>query len=640
LKKQKKKKLYIAGLLLSSFIARAAISVESGFEGGNGRIVSADPEANRVTVEAERKLDDSQAIHFYFRIDGFDTDRPLEIAVRSAYPPKTATYSHDGRIWYRLPSSSPGVYRLPFPRSPVYLASGYPYSWSQMVRFVKRSTSGRRAAERVIGKSDGGRSIHALVIPPDPPAGRDMLFIIGRQHGYESLPSWIIEGMVEFLTSDDPFAKDFRERHVAVIVPMADVDAVAEGATGKDRSPSDWNRSWHLEPAPYRGLQAIRGYLAKMARRHRLQVFADVHAMGYQNTHPRYGLFLFNVHVPGTPAADWIDRMNERFRHTSGYELYYSRFEGSLRVPGLASSHVSTNYPAVKAILIVEATGILRPDGWEWSLGRLHLAGSDLARAIIGGFDFGKTGESTGMLREGSDPSRAACQSCVRMAPVVSRLGKAPPLFDCLPGCPGNGRIPNGSGIRIEKWRTDPVSFHGTFAGPSVCGCRCGRNFCLPVSGGCPAVHDERSSSGSGAVPQLPFAEGRLRRFRRCGTARAGGGEDRRDECAIQPEEWGGRCPGTCGGGDRGRSGFAGVRAFPGQAGSWGDQYLYLEDDPGDRHAVGAFVRDRDRYRGQRLFRNWLLALGRPESRTGRGLAAFLFTGSDLATTACAGGGF
>lgn len=90
--------------------------------------------------------------------------------------------------------------------------------------------------------------------------------MIARQHPGETTGSYMIEGVIDFLTSNSPEAEALRNSYIFKIVPMVNVDGVIHGNNRCSLLGVDLNRRWKFPDKV-------------MAKRTRLQitwlVFAD-----------------------------------------------------------------------------------------------------------------------------------------------------------------------------------------------------------------------------------------------------------------------------------------------------------------------------------------------------------------------------
>jgi hypothetical protein len=103
------------------------------------------------------------------------------------------------------------------------------YTYGDYVRFVQALPPHPHLEKKPLGKSDGGREAWELVVtdPTIPADQKQVIFWHGREHAYETFSSFAMEGLLEFLLSDE--AKDFRRRYLIVLHPMTNVDGVAQG---------------------------------------------------------------------------------------------------------------------------------------------------------------------------------------------------------------------------------------------------------------------------------------------------------------------------------------------------------------------------------------------------------------------------
>jgi hypothetical protein len=102
------------------------------------------------------------------------------------------------------------------------------YNYAELQRFIKQlPASEHLSSER--RKTDAGREHWELVItdPSMPACDKRTVFWHAREHAYETFSSFAMEGLVEFLLSDD--AADVRRRYIVVLHPTTNVDGVAEG---------------------------------------------------------------------------------------------------------------------------------------------------------------------------------------------------------------------------------------------------------------------------------------------------------------------------------------------------------------------------------------------------------------------------
>lgn len=151
----------------------------------------------------------------------------------------------------------------------VGLSPWYPYA--DYLRFVNSLPKHPHLEKRLAGTSDGGREHWELTItdPAVPAERKRKIFWHAREHAYETWSSFAMEGLVEFLLSDE--AGEFRRHYIITLHPMTNVDGVGQGfeyrggydlpdprgtATGRltfdtmDRLRPDFAVTWHNWVAP------------------------------------------------------------------------------------------------------------------------------------------------------------------------------------------------------------------------------------------------------------------------------------------------------------------------------------------------------------------------------------------------------
>ncbi len=79
------------------------------------------------------------------------------------------------------------------------------------------------------------------------------LFLIAREDSYETGGSWGVDGIMRFILSDDPVAKEILKKMVFVVFPIFSVDGVAMGATNFPLNDDNTNfvyvtSQWNQEP--------------------------------------------------------------------------------------------------------------------------------------------------------------------------------------------------------------------------------------------------------------------------------------------------------------------------------------------------------------------------------------------------------
>lgn len=123
------------------------------------------------------------------------------------------------------------------------LAMTIPYTEADLARYLARS--GVRREE--LCRSRAGRSVPLLRIGCHDNEPEYRVLLTARHHCCETIPSFVLEGLIDFVLGDDADATWLRERVAFYIIPFVDADGVEAGDQGKNRRPRDHNRDYDGE---------------------------------------------------------------------------------------------------------------------------------------------------------------------------------------------------------------------------------------------------------------------------------------------------------------------------------------------------------------------------------------------------------
>ena len=253
-----------AALLLTASLLSAA-SVHTDFEGGSLGQIEKTSETNfrlHVAGQADQHNRNRQASWYYFRIDGAAAAelildmvalpgeynfKPNKGAITGDTPP---VISYDnGRTWTHMTSfeydaAEPRLRLRVKPQAArFWIAHTPPYTNENLMRLRNEIAIGPGFHEQKIGKSVQGRDLLLWTISTGAP--RKTVWLMFRQHSWESGSSWVGEGAIRALLS--PAGRALREPITWKILPLADPDGVASGGVRFNRKGCDLNRNWDTQ---------------------------------------------------------------------------------------------------------------------------------------------------------------------------------------------------------------------------------------------------------------------------------------------------------------------------------------------------------------------------------------------------------
>lgn len=133
----------------------------------------------------------------------------------------------------------------------IYFAYNYPFTYSNLNNFIEKvetdqflQTICRRAP---LCKTLAGNNVDLLTITEDHPfqeIDKCYIVITARIHPGETVSSFVCNGILEFLLSNNEKAKKLRHNFIFKIIPMMNPDGVIHGNYRSNISGFDLNRKW------------------------------------------------------------------------------------------------------------------------------------------------------------------------------------------------------------------------------------------------------------------------------------------------------------------------------------------------------------------------------------------------------------
>jgi Zinc carboxypeptidase/Cytosolic carboxypeptidase N-terminal domain len=263
------KLVFAATALIASGAERepAPIRFNTNFEGGSlGSIERLSETAFRCHVKGQQDEQgrNRQANWYFFRIEGA-RQRELTLTLTDFVgeyngkpgacpmgPGILPVASDDGENWRPISEVSwdhrtkEATLRLRPQHDTVWIAHQPPYAPSRLTRLLQTVDRCEAARIEVIGKTAMGRDLHLITVTDPGVDDREKVtvWLQARQHAWESGTSYVMEGALRFISSDDPKARALRAQVVFRFTPMVDPDGCATGQVRFNANGFDVNRHW------------------------------------------------------------------------------------------------------------------------------------------------------------------------------------------------------------------------------------------------------------------------------------------------------------------------------------------------------------------------------------------------------------
>jgi hypothetical protein len=251
-------------------VEEAPVFFNTAFESGSiGRIDVLGENEFRLHVigQQDSRGHNRQATWYYFRMEnvagreltlhftdfiGEYNDVPDRRApVGAGYRP---WYSEDNVHWQHVDelawdgAKDEATIKLRPKGNTLWVAHVPPYPHSRLLRLLDEIGGSPHARVEVIGRSVRGLDLHLVTITnaAQPDAAKKTVWFIARQHPWETGTSYVMEGALRFLVSDDPAAQHLRDTTIFKLMPMMNPDGAAFGLVRFNANGYDTNRQWDL----------------------------------------------------------------------------------------------------------------------------------------------------------------------------------------------------------------------------------------------------------------------------------------------------------------------------------------------------------------------------------------------------------
>jgi hypothetical protein len=271
---------------IGSIALEAKVQVEADFPGGSVVVEELDEKAQLLRFHPMNHKGKGWACWWYFKVSGLTPGDVWKLSLNGSgfAAPARASVSSDNKTWKHTPTGRRSGkrinYEVKIPAKTTWFAWGPPFTLADAQRLVGNTAKAKVGAKAfALCKSQDGHNVPALRWEPKGNGKRPAIWVQARQHAWESGSSWVCQGLVEWLTSDQKDAKALRENARIHVVPIMDVDNVERGAGGKNQVPHDHNRDWSDQPR-YPEVAAAQNGIRRLDKEGSFSLFLDLHNPG------------------------------------------------------------------------------------------------------------------------------------------------------------------------------------------------------------------------------------------------------------------------------------------------------------------------------------------------------------------------
>lgn len=225
-------------------IEKPAATVSENFESGSigevNKVSDNEWELYLADDNDNPDLPDSWRNWWYVKIDNLETNTVTKITLKNRGWPYyyLPVYSYDQINWFRFTEEEVSqnednelIMSKQFGNQVVWIARFYPYTFSDLENYLGTLDALPFVSIQTPGFSQDGKPIYLLKITDSnfPDFNKKRILMHARTHPAETAPSFLIEGMINFLLTGTQEVSDILSEFDFYIFPMQNVDGVTVG---------------------------------------------------------------------------------------------------------------------------------------------------------------------------------------------------------------------------------------------------------------------------------------------------------------------------------------------------------------------------------------------------------------------------
>lgn len=367
-------------------------SFESGSIGEYNKISNTEWELSIADDNSNTSLPDSWRSWWYIKMDNLALDSVTRFTIRNSGWPfyYIPVYSYDQKEWHRFSeaevsqnSQNELIIEKLFSQSSVWIAMFYPYTLTDLENYIKTIEGNPSVSISKEGFSQHNNPLYLIKLTDFevPVNEKKRILIHARTHPAETPPSFLIEGMINFLLSGNAEADELLKQYEFHIFPMQNVDGVIAGNYRSTPQSENLEMLWTYNPDDPINLTALAPVEVDIIHEYAKSLMTD--------GGPFVSIAL-NLHASNSEE----DIRPFFFPHFGPEELGYAPIEAALWNKQL---HFITSFAANHGFNMIEPipteggpsfAGKTYPESWWWVNYR------DQVMAITMEMTYGKSGYS------------------------------------------------------------------------------------------------------------------------------------------------------------------------------------------------------------------------------------------------------
>ena len=196
---------------------------------------------------------------WYVRIENLSVELPVIIRLKNRGWPYyyLPVYSYDQKTWYRFTENEVSqdaedeiTMEKQFDSSTVWIARFYPYTFSNLEAYIQSVEDIPYIDVKTAGTTQNGYPIRLLTLTDFdiPNTEKKRIWIHARTHPAETGPSFLLEGLINFLLGNTHEARDILSKFIFNMVAMQNIDGVIAGNYRTTPESENLEVMWFSDP--------------------------------------------------------------------------------------------------------------------------------------------------------------------------------------------------------------------------------------------------------------------------------------------------------------------------------------------------------------------------------------------------------
>lgn len=239
-----------------------SLTIDCDFPGGN--IILERIEDNNVYVHQDIRDTQGDWFYWYFRVQGaHQRTLRFHFTKSNVIGTRGPGVSEDGgQTWYWLGADRVQNQSFEFTfgkdAKDVRFSFAMPYLQDKLDRFLEKYQNHPHLIIDALCQTPNGKQAELLRLGSLNDAAPHRVIITARHHCCEMMQSYVLEGVMAAILSNDDLGRWYQSHVACIIIPFVDKEGVEAGDQGKNRKPHDHNRDYNAESiyAEPRAIQA------------------------------------------------------------------------------------------------------------------------------------------------------------------------------------------------------------------------------------------------------------------------------------------------------------------------------------------------------------------------------------------------